>query len=97
MNKKIALVKLIRNSFILPNEDKLMLLDRVNGLSDGDVEELGKFLAAEHEFVLQNETGLRADVGEIMETLKNWKPEDSKKEEVREPDKVYIGTGKPIV
>lgn len=97
MNKKIALVKLIRNSFILPNEDKLILFDRVNAMSDGDVEELGKFFAAEHEFVLENETGLRSGVGEIMESLKNWKPKALKPEAVQNQDKVYVGTGRPIV
>ncbi|MDP1722161.1 MAG: hypothetical protein Q8L37_03050 [Candidatus Gottesmanbacteria bacterium] len=97
MNKKIALVKLIRNSFILPNEDKLILLDRVNAMSGGDVEELGRFLAEEHDFILKNETGIRGNVGEIMETVKTWKPEASKTEKLSELDKVYVGVGKPIV
>jgi hypothetical protein len=97
MNRKIALVKLIRNSFLVSNEDKLALLDRVAAMSDADVEELGKFLAAEHGFILENEAGLRESVGVIMEELKNWKPDASKNEAVKEQDKVYIGTGKPIV
>ena len=97
MNKKIALVKLIRNSFILPNEYKLVLLDRVNAMSDGDVAALGRFLAEEHDFIIQNASALRADTAEIMETLKNWKTEQSQDIAVREPDKVYVGIGKPIV
>lgn len=85
MNKKIALVKLIRNSFIVPNENKLELLGKIEEMSDQDVEELGQFLAAEHNFIVGNESALRANVGDIMETLKDWKPSE----------KVYVGTGKP--
>ncbi|MBI5620557.1 hypothetical protein HY949_02145 [Candidatus Gottesmanbacteria bacterium] len=84
MNKKIALVKLIRNSFIIPNEDKLVILGKIEQMKDEDVEELGKFLAEEHDFIIKHEAGLRGNVGEIMETLKSWKP----------PDKVYVGTGR---
>lgn len=85
MNKKIALVKLIRNSFIVPDENKLELLGKIEKMSEEDVEELGQFLAAEHNFVIQNETAIRTDVEDVMETLQNWKPSE----------KVYIGTGKP--
>ncbi len=94
MHKKVALVKLIRNSFIVPNEDKLALLGKIEQMQDEDVEELGKFLAEEHDFILKHETGLRANVGEIMETLKNWKPGRPPAEAVKESDKVYVGTGK---
>lgn len=85
MNKKIALVKLIRNSFTVPNEEKLELFGKIEQMSEEDVEELGQFLAAEHNFIVQNESAIRADVGEVMETLRAWNP----------PDKVYVGTGKP--
>lgn len=85
MNKKIALVKLIRNSFIVPNEEKLELLGKIEEMSDQDVEELGQFLAAEHNFVVQNEPAIRTDVEDVMKTLADWKPSE----------KVYIGTGKP--
>lgn len=95
MNKKIALVKLIRNSFIIPNEEKLELLGKIEGMSDQDVEEFGASLSAEHDFVMQNESAIRTDVGEIMETLKNWKPEVLKTESAKDPDKVYVGMGKP--
>lgn len=94
MNKKIALVKLIRNSIIIPNEDKLALLGEIEQLGDGEMEALGRFLSAEHDFIFQNETGLRVGVVEIMKTLKNWKPKTLKPEVVQDPDKVYIGVGK---
>lgn len=84
MNKKIALVKLIRNSFIVPNENKLELLEKIEMMSEEDVEELGQFLAAEHNFIVQNETAIRADVEDVMETMKDWKP----------PEKVYVGSGR---
>lgn len=85
MNKKIALVKLIRNSFIVPNEKKLELLGKIEQMREEDVEELGQFLAVEHNFIVQNETAIRADVEDVMETLRDWKPSE----------KVYIGTGRP--
>ncbi len=95
MNKKIALVKLIRNSLIVPNEDKLVLLGNIGSMKNEDVEELGKFLAEEHDFILQNETGLRANVGEIMEMVKKWNPQASSPDVVKDSDKVYVGVGKP--
>lgn len=85
MNKKIALVKLIRNSFIVPNENKLELLGKIEEMSEEDVEELGQFLAIEHDFIVQSESVIRADVEDVMETLRDWKPSE----------KVYIGTGRP--
>lgn len=87
MNKKIALTKLIRNSFIVPNENKLELLGKIEQMREEDVEELGQFLAAEHNFIVQHETAIRADAEDVIETLQNWKPSE----------KVYIGVGRPIV
>lgn len=84
MNKKIALVKLIRNSFVVSNEEKLELLGKIEQMSDEDVEEFGAFLSSEHNFIVQNEPAIRADVEDVMKTLADWKP----------PEKVYVGTGK---
>lgn len=95
MNKKIALVKLIRNSFIVPNEAKLELVGKIERMSDQDVEELGEFLAVEHDFVVSHEDAIRADVGEIMKTLEHWEPQTSKIEAANDSDKVYVGTGRP--
>jgi len=87
MDKKVALVTLIENSFVLPNEVKLELLGRVEGLSDTDVEKLGTFLAAERQFVLDHEKGVRDSVAEILQMLDTPKPEPG--------DAVYVGTGRP--
>lgn len=97
MNKKIALVKLIRASLIVSNDDKLALLGKIETMSDEDVEKLGEFLAAEHDFIAQHEAGLRLSVGEIMEEMKRWNPgEDSARPTGADAtDRVYVGTGKP--
>jgi hypothetical protein len=83
MNKKIALVTLIEASIILADEDRLMLLDLVPGLTEKQVEALGKFFALERQFVLSHEDDVKQKIDELLTNL-----DDTEK------DTVYIGSGK---
>lgn len=83
MNKKIALVTLIEASIILSDEDRLMLLDLIPGLTDRQTDALGKFFAAERQFVLANENDVKQRLDSMLTEL------DSKDQE-----KVYVGTSK---
>ena len=83
MQKKEALVTLLEASFVFSDEDKLALIDRVPALNDKQVDALGKYLAREREFVLEQEEDIRNNMDELMNELD--KPE---------PEKVYVGQGK---
>lgn len=83
MNKKIALVTLIEASIILADEDRLMLLDLVPGLTEKQVEALGKFFALERQFVLSHEDDVKQKIDELLTNLDD-----------NEKDTVYIGSGK---
>ena len=69
MNKKIALVTLIEASIILSDEDRLMLLDLVPGLTDKQVDALGKFFALERQFILSHEDEVKEKLEEKEEAF----------------------------
>lgn len=83
MNKKIALVTLIEASIILSDEDRLMLLDLVPGLTDRQTDALGEFFAAERQFILANEDDVKQKLDIMLAELERGGSE-----------KVYIGSGK---
>ncbi len=55
MNKKIALINLIENSFLIGDEMKKELLKRTENMTDNEVNKLGKLLVLEREAILSNE------------------------------------------
>lgn len=83
MNKKIALVTLIKASIILSDEDRLVLLDLVPGLSDRQIDALGKFFVTERQFVLDHEDDVKQKLDSILTEL-----------EREDHEKVYVGSGK---
>ncbi len=83
MNKKVALVTLIEASVLLTDDDKLTLIDRVPALTDQQVDVIGKYLAAERQFVLGHKKELSDSFDAMLEEL------------VKGQDTVYVGTGKP--
>lgn len=83
MNKKIALVTLIEASIILSDEDRLMLLDLVPGLTDRQTDALGKFFAAERQFILSNEDDVKQKLDIMLTELERGGSE-----------KVYVGSSK---
>ncbi len=86
MDKKLALITLIEQSFFLPNEAKLALLGKVKGMSEEDVVKLGKFLSAEHAFVVKNEKLVKERTAAVVASL-------SAGDTAKEP--VYYGKGNP--
>ncbi|MFZ5534759.1 MAG: hypothetical protein ACOY3M_01225 [Patescibacteria group bacterium] len=82
MNKKIALVTLIEASIILSDEDRLMLLDLVPGLTEKQVDALGKFFALERKFVLSNEDDVKQKIESLLTGLDR-----------QDTDTVYVGSG----
>lgn len=94
MSKKRALVTLIEQSFLLSHEAKLGLLSQVKGMGEEDVVALGKFLAAERNFIVNNEQLVKARTAAVvaavaaMNTMKAPGGATSHRA-------VYYGSGKP--
>lgn len=86
MNKKIALVTLIKNSISIASEGKLALLHHVKQMTDEEVEKLGAYFRAEREFVLANTERIVGNVKTITETLLSASSNS---------DQVYFGSAKP--
>ena len=84
INKETALVTLIQSSFIFSDEDKLNLIGEVPTYTDRQVDQLGKFLATERQFVLDHEQDIRGHLDSLLSELE--KPEN---------EKMFVGTGKP--
>lgn len=83
MDKKIALVRLLRSSLLLSDAAKLAILDKVESMTSREVDELGEFLVLERKFVLDNEAFITANTTSLIDAL-----EKSDKQ-------VYVGSGKP--
>ncbi len=83
MNKKIALVTLIEASIILSDDDRLMLLDLVPGLTDHQVDALGKFFALERQYVLSHEDDVKQKLDSILTEL-----------DKTDHETVFVGSGK---
>jgi hypothetical protein len=88
LNKKLALVTLIKHSMSFASEAKLALLEHVKSMTEEDVEKLGKYLLAEHTFVIENEDLILRCTKEVSETF------DSSPN-TRFDNTVYVGVGKP--
>lgn len=54
MDKRQALTILINTSYLLEEEDKLLLLAHINDLSDEEVEAIGTFFAEEKKAAIEN-------------------------------------------
>ncbi len=90
MNKKLALVTLIKHSMLLPAEDKIALLKRVGDLAENDVLTLGTHLSRERQFVMENAQKIQ----EYADSLVDYFTLNPLTLEKDNPDMVYVGTGK---
>ena len=90
MNKRLALVTLIKHSLLLSADIKISLLKRVGDLEENDVQTLGNYLAAELQFVKDNAQKIQEYAGSLVDyfTLNPLIPTNDN------PDKVYVGTGR---
>ncbi len=100
MNKKIALVTLIRHSLILPDATKIDLITSLPSLNDRQVEALGMFLAKEREQLLESESQIMARIDEILVELDKTtsrKPASGGPVQAEDQiEKLYVGSGKPV-
>lgn len=90
MNKRLAIIPLIKQSFLLSTDVKIRLLERVGEMSDEDVATLGGLLAEERDFGVANAQKIQ----EYADTLVDYfrvNPIAS----VEPKDQVFVGTGKP--
>ncbi|OGG04212.1 hypothetical protein A2Z33_03600 [Candidatus Gottesmanbacteria bacterium RBG_16_52_11] len=69
MNKRVALVILIKNCFSLSNPAKIELLRTVEDMSEEQVEALGKFLAYEREFILKYQNQIIENADALLEAM----------------------------
>lgn len=69
MDKKIALINLIENSFVVGNKMKRKLLEKVEYMTDDEVNKLGKFFVSEREFILKDEAGFIAEVDKVIKSI----------------------------
>lgn len=83
--KKSALVTLIKNSISFASEAKLALLSHVRDMTEEEVERLGKYLATERSFVLENEERILGYSSELVSALLPIQPQNP----------VYYATAKP--
>lgn len=90
MNRKLALVTLIKHSLLLPAEDKIALLKRVGDLAENDVHTLGIYLAQERQFIMENAQKIQEYAGSLVDYF-SQNPMNQNQDNA---DKVYIGTGK---
>jgi hypothetical protein len=81
MNKKKALIILIKSSLFLGPTEKLSLLEMVNTMDNEQVMALGNYLASLRKASLENKN-------EMMEIISDRLDE-------KQNDKVYVGVGKP--
>lgn len=69
MEKKIALIQLIENSFLISDILKKTLLEKVEFMKDEDVEKIGKFLVWERDVVLADEEGFLKEIDKVIEGI----------------------------
>jgi len=69
MEKKLALIQLIENSFLISDILKKTLLEKVELMKDEDVEKIGKFLVWERDVVLADEEGFLKEIDKVIEGI----------------------------
>lgn len=69
MNKKEALKILIKNSYLLTQEEKFSLLSEIENYSEEVINALGKFLAIEKKIALEDAMPLSSGLHVIIDDL----------------------------
>ncbi len=89
MNKRLEIIPLIKQSFLLSTDVKIRLLERLDEMSEEEVVTLGELLAQERDFAVANATKIQ----EYADTLVDYfrvNPISS----ADSTEQVYVGTGK---
>lgn len=62
MNKKEALLVLVKNSYYLDEKTKFNLLANIDSLTEDEIEAIGKFLAIEKRLAIEQASSLNAAI-----------------------------------
>lgn len=71
MDKKVALVTLLENSFWIADTAKITILNKLDSLSDDQIDQLGKLLAEEREIMIQNKNSIIQNSELLLDTIQN--------------------------
>lgn len=71
MDKKTALLTLLKNSFWITDAVKLKIIDQLDNLTEDQIDEIGQFLAIERDFMLANEDQILDRTQKILEIIGN--------------------------
>lgn len=69
MDKKIALINLIENSFLIGDELKKELLEKTEYMTDDEVNKLGKLLILEREAILSDENNFIKQIEKMIKPV----------------------------
>lgn len=89
MNKRLALVSLIKQSLLLTSDVKIALLKRVGELDVGAIDLVGKYLADERNFITANAGKIQQYADTLIHDM-----DFSSIAPTNTDNRVYVGTGK---
>ena len=69
MDKKTALITLLDNSFWISDPDKVIILQKIDTLTEEQIDSIGKFLVSERDFMLANEAQILDRTQKILEII----------------------------
>ena len=69
MNKKTALITLVNSSYLLSDELKKEMLNRVDSFTDEQIDSLGKFLALQKKKSLETNLATIKSIDKLMKLL----------------------------
>ncbi len=74
MTKKDALLVLINHSFLLSEEEKVLLKQKIDSLSEVQIEELGTFLALEKKSAIEANPQIQQNIAALIGQLRQHPP-----------------------
>jgi len=69
MNKQIALLTLLENSFWITDAVKKTIISKLATLTNEQIDDLGKFLSAERNAILENKENILSDTEKLLEII----------------------------
>lgn len=75
MDKKEALIVLIKHSFVLTDEVKMKLLGNLKTLKEEEIDAIGSYLAEEKKMSLENNSQSTEQLDKIIQNMEKIKPQ----------------------
>lgn len=69
MDKKTALVTLLKNSFWITGPAKKEILLKLDTMTDDQIDVIGKFLVKEREIMIRDEEKILADSAKLLQSI----------------------------